>query len=381
MFASFLKQFDKYNDKYGVWVFYLGLFLMIVSRYWFAVDEEAPRAYFRLRRVLLNTGQLLLFARTLLLLRKYPLYVLCCIVMLPIIMHSSSLSGWKLLLYSFLIIVASRDANIKITLRVFLVAFSLILITGIICFSVGWFSDITKHRLGIVPHSYGFTSPNTLAFLILLFILLILHYWNVQKTIVIWITCWTTAIFVGILTLGFTSVFILLLIPVLYYCLKSNSIPSWCLALLPWCCLLVSILLSCYYGPSYGETTFESRFSIPALVYQNHGLSFFGQDYGYVSFQKAWRTGAHPLCVDNAFMHLVLCDGLVIALFVFIFLSHYLYKVGNLRHPLLVSSAVGLILSGLMENIALDAMSNFLLLYYFLQYTPPTKPVQEEPRS
>ena len=381
MVASFLKQFDKYNDKYGVWVFYLGLFLMIVSRYWYSFNQETPKDVLSLYLVLRHAGKLLIVFRILLFAHRYPIYVLCCIIAIITIWISHCLSGWGVLLSSFIIIAASRDTDIKIILKIFLVSFLIILVIAPTSLIIGWTGDVVKHKINMVGHSWGVSNPNTLAFLLLMLALLILNYWNIKKTKVIWIICWSTALLICIITLSLTSAVILLLIPILYHFLNRYPIPTWSLILFPWVCLLTSIILSYYYGPSYGETTFESRFSIPALVYQNHGLSLFGQDYGYVSFQKAWRTGVHPLCVDNAFMHLVLCDGLVIALFVFVFLSHYLYKLGNMRHPLLVSSAVGLILSGLMENIALDAMSNFLLLYYFFQYTPPSKPVQEELRS
>ncbi|MBR5068554.1 MAG: hypothetical protein IKX25_04065 [Bacteroidales bacterium] len=207
--------------------------------------------------------------------------------------------------------------------------------------------------------------------------LLALHNWNIKNTIVIWITCWTTACLVGLSTLCLTSIIILLLFPLFFYLLKHHHITSRSLALLPWLFLLASIILSCYYGPSYGETTFESRFSIPALVYQKHGLSLFGQDYGFVGFGKAWRTGLQPLSVDNIYLHLFLCNGVLIALFIFLFLSHYLYRIGKMEDPFLTSSAIGLTLAGLMENIPLDALTNFFLLYYFHHFTPFPKQVQK----
>ena len=376
MHYYFLKKFDQFNDKYGEWIFYLGLFLMIVSKYWFAINDNCPHELIGLRTFLLNTGKLLLIVRILLFSHKYPIYVLCCIIMYPIFKYSSSLSNWYIVVNSFIIIAASRDSNIKTTLRVFLGAFVLILISGLILYSVGWLSDITKQRLAIKAHSLGFTSPNTLACLIQMLALLMLLYWDIKKTKTIWITCWAIALLIFSLTQGITSVSVLIIIPPLYLFLKHHPIPVWILAILPWCCLVLSIALAYYYGPSYGTTTFESRFSIPALVYQNHGLSLFGQEYGYVSFNKAWKTGVQPLCVDNVFMHIVLCEGVMIALSVLLFLSHYYYKIGNMRQPLLVSSSIGLCILGLMEYVTLDASFNFLLLYYFHHFTPLSKLIQ-----
>ena len=372
MFASFLKQFDTYNDKYGVWVFYIGLVLMIVSRSWFCIDEEMPRYYYLLRWYFLCIGQLLLLIRILLFVRKYPLYVFCCIILCGLIWYSRSLSGWRFIFISSIIIAASRDANIKIILRIYLFAFLIISILAPTMLSIGWTGEIVKHKFGLIGHSWGFSNPNLLAFMMMLLTLLCLHYWVIKNTIVIWIICWVMAIFVWMCTLCMTSCFILLLVPILYYYLKYRPIPVQTLALLPWICLLTSIILSCYYNPSLGETTFESRFSIPALVYQNLGLSLFGQELANVNLGTG-QTGTQLICVDNAFMHLVLCDGVIIALLFLIFLSHFLYRVGKMEHPLLVSSVIGITLTGMMENILQDAMINFLLLYYFHQYTPLTK--------
>ena len=368
---SFLRHFDKFNDKYGEWIFYLGLFLMIISFCWLTVNHEMPEGYYNIRIWLLRTGVLLLVVRVLLFFHKYPLLVLCFIVLLPVIKYSYSLSGWNVILCSFIIITASKDADIKIILRIYLASFLLILLFGLTTWNIGWTGEVVKHRFGFVGHSYGFSNPNILGCLLQMLTLAVLHYWNIKKSVVIWISCWATALLIVLLTWCLTSFFVLLLIPIFYFLLKRYPIPSWSLALLPWVFFVASIILSCYYGPSYGATSFESRFSIPALVYQNHGLSLWGQDYGFVGLSRSWQTGEHSLCVDNVYMHLVLCDGVMIALFVFFFLSHYLYRVGNTKNPLLLSCAIALILSGMMEGLMLNAIFNFTLVYYFHHQIAP----------
>ncbi len=373
----FLNRLDKINDKYGPWLFYIGLFLLIVSRYWILTNKDTPNVYFTLYAMFHHTGILLILCRLLLFSHKYPLYVLFCIVIGVLLLYSYSLSEFRTLIYSFIIIAASKDANIKSILKVFLLAFLLVLCMGVVFWNYGWTSDLVKHKFGLIGHSWGFMNPNFFAFFMLMATLLVLQYWDIKQTKVIWITCWSVAFLSFMLTLGLTSVIILLLIPIFYYFLKHYSIDARYLAFLPWFLLLASIILSCYYGSSYGETTFESRFSIPALVYQKNGLSLFGQEYGYVSFFASFVTGEHPLCVDNLYMHLVLCDGVIIALFVFIFLSHYLYKIGMCGHPLLISSAIGFTLSGIMENQPIDALLNFMLLYYFHLFAPSYKSGQE----
>lgn len=368
MHISFLKQFDKFNDKYGEWVFYLGLFLMILGFNWFSVNQEMPEGYYYLRIWLFRTSVLLLVVRVLLYFHKYPFLVLCFLVLLPFIAYSYSLSGWNVILCSFIIITASKDADIKIILRIYLSAFLIILLTALITWNIGWTGEVVKHRFGFIGHSYGFSNPNILGCLLQMLTIALLHYWNIKKTSVIWISCWTSAFLIVLLTWCLTSFFVLLLIPIFYSLLKRYPIPSWSLVLLPWIFLVTSVLLSCYYDPSYGSTSFESRFSIPALVYQNHGLCLWGQDYGFVGLRQSWQTGEHSLCVDNVYMHLVLCDGVIIALFVFFFLNHYLYRVGNTKHPLLISCAIALTLSGMMEGLMLNAIFNFMLVYYFQLY-------------
>ena len=283
---SFLRHFDRINDKYGAWLFYIGLFLMIVSYYWFSTSKEMPKDYFIFRNAIFNISKSLLILRTLLFASRYPRYVLLCIAIYLILKLSAYLCGWNVITTSFIIIAASKDTDIKQSLRIYLIAFVLVLLAAPISWSIGWTGEVVKHKYGLIGHSFGFSNPNTLAALIQMLAVLALCFWNVHKTSVIWIICWATATLVGLLTLGITSVFILLLTPVIYYFVKQHPVPAWSLVFLPWFCLLASFILSCYYGPSYGETTFESRFSIPALVYQNHGLSLFGQDYGFTSVAK-----------------------------------------------------------------------------------------------
>ena len=373
---SFLRHFDRINDKYGAWLFYIGLFLMIVSYYWFSTSKEMPKDYFILRKAILNISKSLLILRTLLFVRRYPRYVLLCIAIYLILKLSAYLSNGNGITTSFIILAASKDTDIKQSLIIYLVTFVLILLAAPIFWSIGWTGEVIKHKFGLIGHSLGFSNPNTLSVLIQTLTILALCFWNIHKTSVIWITCWATALFVGLLSLCMTSVVILLLAPLLYYFIKKHPVPAWSLTLFPWLFLLASIILSCYYGPSYGETTFESRFSISALVYQNHGLSLFGQDYGFTSFAKALKTGTHPLCLDNAYMHLVLCDGIVVALLVHVFLSLLLYRVGKIGQPLLIAYAILITLSGMMELVMLSSIINFLLLYYFYSSPPPSSTVQ-----
>ncbi len=374
---SFLRHFDRINDKYGAWLFYIGLFLMIVSYYWFSTSEEMPKDYFILRKAIFNISKSLLILRTLLFVRRYPRYVLLCIAIYLILKLSAYLSNGNGITTSFIILAASKDTDIKQSLIIYLVTFVLILLAAPFFWSIGWTGEVIKHKFGLIGHSLGFYNPNTLSVLIQTLTILALCFWNIHKTSVIWITCWATALFVGILTLCMTSVVILLLAPVLYYFIKKNPVPTWRLTLLPWLFLLASIILSCYYGPSYGETTFESRFSISALVYQNHGLSLFGQDYGFTSVAKALKTGTHPLCVDNTYMHLILSDGIVVALLVLVFFSHLFFKIGKNGQPLLITYAILIALSGMMELVMLKTIINFLLLYYFHSSAPPSSTFQE----
>lgn len=374
---SFLNKFDRINDKYGAWLFYFGLFLMIVCRYWFLPNKEMPNAYFSLHFLFYQIGRLLIICRLLLFSRKYPLYVLFCLITGTLFLYSFRLSESTTLIYSFFIIAASKDTDNKVILKIFLLAFLIVFCTALISWNFSWTSDIVKHRFDLVGHSWGFYNPNTLAFLLLMSTLLVLQYWNIKQTKVIWMVCWSTAILIFFCTLNLTAIVVLLLVPLLEYIQKFYRFPAWSLALFPSVCLLTSILLSFYYGPSYGSTTFESRFSIPALVYQNYGLSLWGQEYGFVSFFSAWITGEQPLSVDNLYMHLFLCNGVFIALFVIFFLSHLLYLIGSRGNPLLISSAIGVTLSGMMETIPINVIVNFMLLYYFHLFAHPTKSVQE----
>ena len=241
---SFLNLFDRINDKYGAWLFYIGLFLLIVCKYWFLTNKEMPNAYFSLHILLYHVGRLLIICRLLLFSRKYPLYVIFCLITGALFLYSSRLSQSTTLIYSFFIIAASRDTENKVILKLFLLAFLFVFCTALISWNFSWTSDIVKHRFDLVGHSWGFNNPNTLAFLMMMSTFLVLQYWDVKQTKVIWIVCWAAAILIFFCTLSLTPFIILLLIPLFEYIQKLYRIPAWSLALFPSVCLLVSILLS-----------------------------------------------------------------------------------------------------------------------------------------
>ena len=263
MLHSFLRHFDRINDKYGAWLFYIGLFLLIVCRYWFLPNKEMPNAYFSLHVLFYHVGRLLIICRLLLFSRKYPHYVFLCLITGALFLYSLRLSESSTLIYSFFIIAASRDTNYKVILKLFFLAYLIVFCTALMFWNYGWTNDIVKHRFDLVGHSWGFNNPNTLAFLMMMSTFLVLQYWDVKQTKVIWIVCWAAAILIFFCTLSLTPFIILLLIPLFEYIQKLYRIPAWCLALFPSVCLLTSITCSLTSLPSLKLLSFICLYFLP----------------------------------------------------------------------------------------------------------------------
>ncbi|MBP3269151.1 MAG: hypothetical protein J6L98_00590, partial [Bacteroidales bacterium] len=146
------------------------------------------------------------------------------------------------------------------------------------------------------------------------------------------------------------------------------------LTLFPLACLFLSIALAFHFGPGYGDTTFESRFSIPALVYDRvGGLKIFGQDCGLTN----WFASEPPesLALDNGWLNLFLCDGLLVGGVVMTILSHMFLMIGRTGDPLLCAMACCYAVGGMMEKMVFTSYLDFLPLVYvsLLDKTTPAE--------
>ena len=360
-----LKSYIEIVDrKYGTWIFYVALVLMLTSTSWFWFDD-IPRDIYVFSKRFLKLGQALCCLRLALLSWKYPRYVILCAAIISLFYFSYLLSHRNMLLKAVMLIAASRDADIKVILRIYLVIFLTMLFLGPMTLLMDWTRDVVKHKYNHVGHSYGFFNPNRYAYLMQMLILLVIIILHIRRTLWVSIICWVAAVVVGWMTLSTTSIVVLLLFPFVYYWLKHHIVPPLWLVLFPCILTVVSIGLSFYFGPSTGETTFESRFSIPYLLYERHGLSWLGQECEIVTWKKAFREGIEPIYINNLYLSLFVINGVIGAFLTLALYGLYLYRMGRLRNPLLLSMALCLAISGLMQLYPLNIMLDFLLLYFF----------------
>ena len=357
----------KLDKKFGVWLFYTALVLFILSYSWIW-PINTPFNYYYVTKKIMLVAQILCFIRIGLLYWKNPRYLLICTVIILLFYFSSRLSHGKeilAILNTAMVISASKDVNIKTILRVYLALYLIILFIVPITYVMGWSADIVKHKYELVGHSWGFFNPNLYAFLMQMLFFMVIIYLHVKKTMIIWAISWITAALIGWMTLSLTTVIILLFFPLLYYYFKYHSVPAIWLALSPLLLTLLSIGLSIYFGSSTGNTTFESRFSIPNLIYEKYGLSWLGQDCGIVSWWSAIRKGHEALYMNNLFLNLIIRYGVIIALITFVLYGHYLYRMVRMNNPIILAMVICLVVSGLMQMYSLYLALNFLLLYYF----------------
>ena len=366
---NLLSIFEKLDRKYGTLLFYTGLFLLLVSFLWYW-NSRIPFHILLVKDLLVPVSQVLLLVRIALLGMKYPKYVCLCAVVIIVFYLSSYLNHGLYLLNLALVVAASRDADMKTILGIYLTVFLAVLFVVPVTCAMGWTGDIVKHKYGLVGHSWGFLNPNRLAFLLQMFVFLVLLYLRVRKTWIVLVVSYAAAAVIGWMTLSMTSVVVLLLFPLLYYWLKHHTVPPIWFALIPLFLTLLSIGFSMYFGPSTGDTTFESRFSIPYQIYDNQSLSVFGQDCNFVTWKEAIKKGIDPFYMNNLFLDLIVRHGLIPAFVTLVFYSRYMYRMGQLNNPQVLAMSIGVTLSGMMQLFPLFIALDFLLLYYFHQPYP-----------
>lgn len=368
---------EKIDSKYGAWIFYAALILFLISASWFWPSNIPDSVRFATKR-LMFLAQVLCCFRICLLSWKYPKYVLICAVLIVLFYISSRISHQKMLLRTVLFVAASRDSDIKVSLRIFFAVFLVVLFAAPITWMMGWTGDLVKHKFDQVGHSWGFLNPNGFATFLQMLTLLTILLFKIRRTLYVAIISWAAAAVIGWMTLSMTSVVILLLFPVLYYWFKHHSLSPKVLVAIPVVLTILSIGLSIYYGPSTGDTTFESRFSIPHLIVEGQGISWLGQDYGSVSWYEAIKKGIEPLYMNNLYLNLIVSDGVIIALITLALYGYYLYRMGRLNNPQILSMAICLAIAGLMQLHPMNMMYDFLLLYFFQEPFVRKKTVEIE---
>ena len=364
MVDNIIKHIETVDRKYGAWVFYVALVLMLTSTSWFWLDD-IPSEIRLISKRFLQLGQTLCCLRIALLSWKYPRYVILCAVIISLVYYSYLLSHANMLVKTVMLVAASRDADIKVILRIYLVIFLTMLFLGPVTLIMDWTADIVKHKYNHVGHSYGFYNPNRYAYLMQMLILLVIYVLHIRRFLWVAIISWVSAVVVGWMTLSATSVIVLMSFPLAYYWLKHHTIPPLWLAILPFLLTVLSVGLAFYFGPSTGDTTFESRFSIPYLLFERYGLSWLGQDCGIVTWRTAFREGIEPIYINNLYLSLFVKNGVIVALLILVLYGLYLYRMGRLRNPLLLAMALCLAISGLMQLYPHNIMLDFLLMYFF----------------
>lgn len=363
-----IKIIDYINIKYGTWLFYVALSLMLLSFYWIWTND-IPASIRHLGYLLKHVSQFLFALRIALQIHRHPRFVLLCCIIIPILYLPIVFGGEQVLFNSGLAIAASRDSKFRITTRIFLVTYLAILIIAPILWHYGFACDIVKHKYGLVGHSWGFTNPNRYGCFLQVVLFLLLFKSKLSQVRHIAISCIIGAIIIGFITVSTTSVMILLLLPIIYYAVNKYRIkPEWYM-FLPVIGIVVSIALAIYYGPSTGETTFESRFSIPYLIFRDHGLSWVGQDCNLVYWKEAFRTGQDAIYLNNMFLSFFLRDGIIPGLIALCFYTFYLYRIAQKSSPLIISFTLCFFLLAFSQEYTLNVMLSFpLFLFYTHEY-------------
>ena len=374
----------RWNDKYGPWLFYIGFSLLMLSFNFLWLSDEAPSAISEMQRVALLTGKRLLYLRVLLMFTRHPRLVIGYFVFRLYVAFSIAAGGEQIINLSALAITASCDTNVRVTLRIYASMFLVFIVIAFASYFLGWAEDIQRHRWGMVGHSWGFSGPARPSFTLMALTMVCLLLFETHSVLqnkrghlyirkyLLFLSTFLMAVLVFVMTKRLSEPICLLLLPLVYLLFQQKPALMRWLWLMPLACLLASVFLAWWYGPGYGSTTFESRFSIARMVFDRDGLTLLGQDCGLVSFKAAWKNNIHPLALDNSYMRQFLRNGMIIGSIVIFVWSFILYRIGRMRSSLLASLGVVMSIWFIMESVVFSVHCNFLLFYLLVPYAAKT---------
>lgn len=351
--SRFIVQLSKLNDILGPWLFYVGLSLLLLNVNYLCLSDDAPGAVSQFRYFISQTGKALLYLRLALMFVRHPRFVSCYVVLRLFLVFTLAAGGDYFINILFLVLAASRDTNIRYTLRIYFGAFIFFLLTSFLCYSLGWADDITRLRWGMTGHSYGMVKPTILSVVLLMFSIYIMLSVRVKErpAIALSLFCAFMSILVFFLTLRLTETIVLLMIPVFYVAFFNRPSLSRWLPFVPLAFLLLSVLLAACCPPGEGTTIFKS-------------LTLFGQG-GIV----AWKYNIPPFTIDNGYLRLFLRNGLLLGSLVMVLWSFLFHRISKMGNPLLAAIAVAVAIEGMMESWVFGVYYNFVLLFLFHRFT------------
>lgn len=374
----------RWNDKYGPWLFYIGFGLLMLGFNFLWISDEAPSAISEMRRVASLTGIFLLYLRVLLMFSRHPRLVIGYFVFRLYVAFSIAAGGDHIINLSALAITASCDTNVRVTLRIYASIFLFFIVTAFSFYFLGWTGDIQRHRWGMTGHSWGFNNPGHLSITLLSLTMAVLLLSETRSALqnrrghlltgnyLLFFSTFLVAVLAFVMTKRLSEPICLLLLPLVYLLFQQKPAFMRWLWLMPLACLLISVFLAWWYGPGYGSTTFESRFSIARMIFDRDGLTLFGQDCGLVGFRAAWKNNIPPLALDNSYLRLFLLNGMIIGSVVFILWSILLFRIGRMKNSLLASFGVVVSIWAIMESVVFNVQDNLLLFYLLVPYATKT---------
>lgn len=356
-------QLIRTGRKHEALLFYAALILLLFPSF-LIMEDARPDGLARIFKYLKYLGSALCLAKIAITGSEHPRYALTCLSIFLLLFISSRLSLCNDLAYTFLLVAASRDTDYKVTLRVYLCFFALMLLLNPALFMAGLSGNLAKHRLDMTGNSLGFPNPNTLAYVLLMLTMLMACMSEPARSPKrMYALCLTMALVTWVLTLSITCATLLVVFPAVCQFFQKTRKPATWTAAIPVAAVLISVLLATVTEPGYGESTFASRFSIPHLSCKIMGLSWLGHDFGVTLPPSAMHEGfREPLYLDNAFLCVPLRDGIIPAIIYTSFLCCLLYRISKAGKPVLLAAIACTLISGFMENYPASFVLNFTLL-------------------
>lgn len=305
-------------------------------------------------------------------------YIIYYAIVVLFLLISSILARDVIMLKGLIIVIASKDIEIKKIINNYLVVITLFtFIIGTLCL-LNKIPDVTEIRsnTGNIRYSLGLSHPNRLGYILFLFSMTRLYNQYLKYGIrdIIFNTL-MLAISVYISNSKSVAVLITIIsIIELYFILFPKRNTLWIKELCKMI-LILAPLLSWLTTIMYNTNNaiylainefFTGRLYLANTAYKKYGFSILGQKIDSVLALEASRAGTEVLAIDNFYTYITIHFGIIIIFIIITAFAMFVKKaISNTNNDILLLWFFLIIIYGMFENQIIDLRINFPVVILF----------------
>ncbi len=305
-------------------------------------------------------------------------YIIYYAIIAFFLLISSIFARDVILLKGLIIVIASKNIEIKKIIKNYLIVITLFtFLIAMLCL-LNKIPDVTEVRwtTGNIRYSLGFSHPNRLGYILFLFSMARLYSQYSKygiRDIIFNILMLTISVYIS----NSKSVAVLIAIVLtieLYFILFPKRNTLWIKELCKMILILAPLLswfTTIIYNANNGvylaiNEFFTGRLYLANTAYKKYGFSILGQRIDSILALEASRAGMQVLAIDNFYTYITIHFGIIIIFIIIIAFAMFVKKaISNTNNDILLLWLFLIIIYGMFENQIIDLRINFPVVILF----------------